>query len=79
MTNKKLERRIKRLSTLYYFGKCYKILETWNELQLAYNYWQNISRWNPYWASIVEKLDKNEVQAIIINLLVRKLTERNGN
>ena len=71
--NRLLARRLRRINAIYLFGRCYKILETWNELELAYNY--KPKRWEPFWVSIPELLEKSELKELMNRLLQKKIDD----
>lgn len=73
--NRKLSRRLNRLYKLRYFGRIYRILETWNELEFCYLYQQASRPSNPYWESVVEMLNKSELKEHLNRLLQKSIDD----
>jgi len=67
--NRMLKRRLNRLYKLRYFGRIYKTLETWNELELCYLYQLAMKPNCPYWVWVAELLNKSEAKEKLNKLL----------
>lgn len=74
--NRVLKRRLNRIYKLRYFGRIYKILETWNELELCYLYQLASKPKDCFWESIPELLEKSEIKNKLNELINDALLQR---
>lgn len=72
---RRLKYRLDRLMKIYYRGM-YDILQTWHEVQVAYDHWQRIYKriWDPYWKWIDEIISDRLVKERLADLLIKQST-----